>query len=126
MSATGPSATTWGERKKKAVDPRDPRKNKCDQMAPVFFLSGHKEKSGAMSSMLQICQRIWKLQEEIRDLERLIIIHDAIPESLHGPVWWVESRRVLVDERRELDDRLREILQREWPKAPTDVLHAQS
>ena len=79
-----------------------------------------------MSSMLQICHRIWRLQEEIRDLELLITIHDAIPESPHGPVWWVESRRVLVDERRELDDRLREILQREWPKAPTDVLHAQS
>ena len=79
-----------------------------------------------MSSMLQICQRIWKLQEEIRDLEVLITIHDAIPESLHGPVRWVESRRVRIDERRELDDRLREILQREWPKAPTDVLHAQS
>jgi hypothetical protein len=79
-----------------------------------------------MSSKLRICHRILRLQEEIRDLERLIIIHDAIPESLHGPVWWVESRRVLVDERRELDDRLREILQREWPKAPTDVLHAQS
>jgi hypothetical protein len=79
-----------------------------------------------MSSKLQICHRILRLQEEIRDLERLIIIHDAIPESLHGPAWWVESRRGLVDERRELDDRLREILQREWPKAPTDVLHAQS
>ena len=79
-----------------------------------------------MSSKLRICHRILRLQEEIRDLERLIIIHDAIPESLHGPVWWVESRRTLVDERRELDDRLREILQREWPKAPTDVLHAQS
>ena len=35
---------------------------------------------------------------------KIITIHDAIPESLHGPVWWVESRRVLVDERRELDD----------------------
>ena len=80
-----------------------------------------KKSGGAMSSKLRICQRIWKLQEEIRDLERLIIIHDAIPESLHAPVWWVESRCALVDERRELDDRLREILQREWPKAPTDV-----
>ena len=84
------------------------------------------KKKRAMSSMLQICQRIWKLQEEIRDLEQRITIHDAIPESLHGPVWCVESRRVLVDERRELDDRLREILQRRWPEAPTDVLHAQS
>ena len=69
--------------------------------------------------MLQIYHRFWRLQEEIRDLELLIIIHDAIPESLRGPVWWVESRRALVDESRELDDRLRAILQREWPKAPT-------
>ena len=71
---------------------------------PGNFWSGHKEKqAGAMSSMLQVCHRIWRLQEEIRDLEQLVTIHDAIRVSLHGPVWWVESRRVLVDERRELE-----------------------
>ena len=77
---------------------------------------------------LSVCRPLRGLQEEIDDLYARIARHDALPRAVIddmdcGPESWIDIRRGYVAQLQRLKDYLREIIRRERPQAPSEVLH---
>ena len=93
---------------------------------------GDKKKGGFMAEhRLSVCRLLWRLQEEIDDLYARIAVHDALPRAVIddmdcGPESWIDIRRGYVEQLQRLEDYLREIIRRERPQAPSEVLHPQA
>ena len=80
---------------------------------------------------LSVCRLLWRLHEEIDDLYARIAVRDALPRPvIHdmdcGPESWIDIRRGYVEQLQRLEEYLSEIIRRERPQAPSEVLHPQA
>ena len=91
-----------------------------------------KRRGGFMAEhRLSVCRLLWRLQEEIDDLHARIAVHDALPRAVIddmdcGPESGIDIRRSYVEQIQRLEDYLCEIIIRERPQAPSEVLHPQA